>query len=77
MLVDADVLAAFKTQAEKPGAVPYQTRMNQVLRAHLEAPPMSPDRLVEDERLIGRLAERLAEYKRQRGPDPRRKAART
>ncbi len=38
MMVDADVLAAFKAEAEAPGAVPYQTRINQVLRAHVERP---------------------------------------
>jgi uncharacterized protein (DUF4415 family) len=76
MMVDADVLAAFKSEAEAPGAVPYQTRMNQVLRAHLEATPTSVDVLLDDEGFIGRLAERVSAYQRQQQPMPKRRAAR-
>jgi len=30
--LDRDVVAHFKTEAEKPGALPYQTQINQALR---------------------------------------------
>lgn len=76
MMVDADVLAAFKAEAETPGAVPYQTRMNQVLRTHVDGPTTSAERLLDDERFIGRLAERLSAYQRQQRLAPKRRAAR-
>lgn len=76
MMVDADVLAAFKSEAEEPGAVPYQTRMNQVLRAHVEATPTSAELLLEDERFIGRIAERVSAYQRSHRRAPKRNSAR-
>jgi uncharacterized protein (DUF4415 family) len=74
IMVDGDVLAAFKAEAETPGALPYQTRINQVLRSHVERTPQPADALLQDDRFIGRLAERLADYQRQhhRAPPKRR-----
>jgi uncharacterized protein (DUF4415 family) len=59
--LDADVLAYFKEQAQQPGALPYQTRINQTLRAAMEAErgTFPGESLVEDDRFVDALAERI------------------
>ena len=36
--LDADVVRHFKTEAEKPGGLPYQTQINQALRQTIARP---------------------------------------
>lgn len=76
IMLDADVIAAFKTEAKKPGALPYQTRINQVLRAHLDGKPSPTDQLLDDDMFIGRLAERIAKLDRERRSPAKRRATR-
>ena len=76
IMLDADVVAAFKAEAKAPGALPYQTRINQVLRAHLDGTPGPADQLLDDEMFIGRVAERVARFRRERRPSPKRQAVR-
>jgi uncharacterized protein (DUF4415 family) len=76
IMLDGDVLAAFKAEAEAPGAVPYQTRINQVLRQHIEGGSSPAAALLDDEAFIGRLAERLAEYDRGHRPPAKRRTSR-
>ena len=61
MYVDADVLQYFKDQAEKPYAPGYQTQINSALRQFIEQKSTSQDyeRLLEDERFIQAVAERV------------------
>lgn len=63
MYLDADVLEYFKARAAQPNAAPYQTQINSELRAVMErgssgGPYAS---LVDDERFIAAVAERLRE----------------
>lgn len=37
IMLDRDVLGAFKAHAARPDAIPYQTQINQALRGHVEA----------------------------------------
>ena len=71
IFIDNDILKFFKTRAAKRGTPPYQTQINQALREYMEcSPPPGKGTLVADEKLISRLAERLAEYsatKRRKG----------
>ncbi len=63
ILLDQDVLAFFKMKAAKPGAEPYQTQINRALREYISgSEPPAKDRLLDDERFISRLAERVARY---------------
>jgi uncharacterized protein (DUF4415 family) len=57
MLVDVDVLKYFKERSKHPGALPYQTQMNQVLRAEMEHSAV--DQLVHNEQFIQAVAQRL------------------
>jgi uncharacterized protein (DUF4415 family) len=60
MYVDGDVLEYFKRRAAAPHAAPYQTQINNELRAIMgrdEGDPFSS--LVNDERFISAVAERL------------------
>ena len=63
ILLDQDVLAFFKARAAEPGAEPYQTQINRVLREHVSrgGPPGKGD-LLRDQSFISQLAERVAEY---------------
>ena len=71
IFIDNDILKFFKARATKRGKPPYQTQINQALREYMEgSPPAGKGTSVADEKLISRLAERLAEYsatKRKKG----------
>ncbi len=63
ILIDNDILKFFKSRAAKRGKAPYQTQINQALREYMEGgPPPGKGALVADDKLISRLAERIAEY---------------
>jgi len=63
IFVDNDILKFFKARATKRGKPPYQTQINQALREYMEgSPPPGKGTVVADEKLISRLAERIAEY---------------
>lgn len=69
MYLDADVLEYFKGRAAQPNAAPYQTQINSELRALMErqgagGPYAS---LVEDERFISAVAERVERHRRKHG----------
>jgi uncharacterized protein (DUF4415 family) len=70
--VDGDVLEHFKRRAEEPGALPYQTQINQALReAMVRAQSGGRSLQDDDDRLIDRLADRVAErLKRPYRPAP-------
>lgn len=60
MYVDGDVLEYFKRRAAAPHAAPYQTQINNELRAIMERDQGDPfSSLVNDERFISAVAERL------------------
>jgi uncharacterized protein (DUF4415 family) len=72
IFIDNDILKFFKARATKRGKPPYQTQINQALREYMEGgSPPGKDALAADEKLISRLAERIAEYsatkRKQRG----------
>ena len=54
MFIDGDVLQHFKKRAEEPNAAPYQTQINQELRAAMERD------LANEENDLDAVAERLA-----------------
>ena len=63
IFLDLDILDFFKARAAKRGKAPYQTQINQALREYMEgSPPPGKGALVADDKLISRLAERIAEY---------------
>ncbi|MDO8477336.1 MAG: BrnA antitoxin family protein [Candidatus Rokubacteria bacterium] len=63
IFIDLDILNFFRARAAKRGKPPYQTQINQALREYMEgSPPPGKGALVADEKLISRLAERIAEY---------------
>jgi uncharacterized protein (DUF4415 family) len=63
IFIDNDILKFFKARAAKRGKAPYQTQINQALREYMEgSPPPGKGGLVADDKLISRLAERIAEY---------------
>jgi len=63
IFLDLDILDFFKARAAKRGKAPYQTQINQALREYMEgSPPRGKGALVADDKLISRLAERIAEY---------------
>ena len=63
MFIDNDILNFFKARAAKRGKAPYQTQINQALREYMEgSPPPGKSTPVADDKLISRLAERIAEY---------------
>jgi hypothetical protein len=67
MYLDADVLEYFKGRAAKPNAAPYQTQINQELRAVMEGGGEAYASLVEDERFISAVAERVRGRRERRG----------
>ncbi len=60
--IDNDILRFFKARAAKRGKPPYQTQVNQALREYMEGIPPSGKGGPSEDRLISRLAERIAEY---------------
>jgi uncharacterized protein (DUF4415 family) len=69
MYLDADVLEYFKGRAARPNAAPYQTQINSELRAIMERGGAAADpyaSLVNDERFISAVAERLGGRRRKR-----------
>ncbi len=63
IFIDHDILKFFKARAAKRGKAPYQTQINQALREYMEgSPPPGKRALGADDKLISRLAERIAEY---------------
>lgn len=63
MMVDEDVLTYFKARAEEPGAEPYQTQMNRVLREAATVGASITGELLADETFISKVAERVAAYR--------------
>lgn len=62
ILVDLDVLNFFKDRAAKPGALAYQTQMNQVLRAEMEGrETVNAETLAQDEQFIQAVARQIKE----------------
>lgn len=63
MYLDADVLEYFKNRASEPNAAPYQTQINSELRTLLERSENGSaySSLVDDERFINAVAERVHE----------------
>ncbi|HEX8096988.1 MAG TPA: BrnA antitoxin family protein [Pyrinomonadaceae bacterium] len=62
LYVDADVLEYFKGRAARPHAAPYQTQINNELRAVMEQNRRDPYAgLVNDERFIAAVAARVKE----------------
>jgi uncharacterized protein (DUF4415 family) len=59
--LDADVLEHFKARANQPGATPYQTQINQVLRDAMERDRDSfpGEALIRDERFVDALAKKV------------------
>lgn len=67
MYLDADVLEYFKGRAALPNAAPYQTQINSELRAVMERGDGDPyASLVNDERFISAVAERVRGGRRKR-----------
>ncbi len=62
MYVDLDILSEFKQRAEGPNAAPYQTHINNALRAFLAGSESQPDysALIKDDRFIEAIAKRVA-----------------
>ncbi len=65
--LDSDVVEHFKSEAAKPGALPYQTQINQVLRGVLEehggrsaTAEALKDALLEDRDFVHSLARKVA-----------------
>jgi uncharacterized protein (DUF4415 family) len=60
MYLDADVLQYFKERAEQPNAAPYQTQINNELRALMERNQGNPyAELLDNEHFIEAVAERV------------------
>lgn len=59
--LDADVLEYFKEQARRPGAAPYQTQINHVLRDAIgrDRDGVPGEALLQDDRFVEALAERV------------------
>lgn len=62
--LDSDLIDHFKTEAGKPGGLPYQTQINQTLRQALALEPSAnaeamKSALLEDPEFLSALAEKL------------------
>ena len=59
--IDRDILQVFKERAKKANAAPYQTQINNALRAFVERPPDQQDfsELIDNETFLTAVAERL------------------
>lgn len=65
--LDSDVLKYFKERADQPNAAPYQTQINQELRAVMErdttpAPVVDYMQLIQNKKFIAAIAEKVQEY---------------
>lgn len=65
--LDSDVLNYFKERAAQPNAAPYQSQINQELRAVMErdtAPVPTVDymQLIQNKKFIAAIAEKVQEY---------------
>jgi uncharacterized protein (DUF4415 family) len=67
--LDSDILKYFKERAAQPNAAPYQTQINQELRAMMErdaAPTPTPTvdymQLIQNKKFIAAIAEKVQEY---------------
>lgn len=61
MYLDSDVLAHFRTLAEKPGAPGYQTLINAALREAMAKPDTQGKELINDDAFIAAIAEKVTE----------------
>jgi uncharacterized protein (DUF4415 family) len=60
IFVDLDVLNFFKERATRPGALAYQTQINQALRAAMESTQsIDVNTLAQDDRFISAVAKRV------------------
>lgn len=67
ILVDLDVLNFFKQRAGKPGALAYQTQINQVLRSAMETTqPIDAKTLAQDDQFIRAVAKRVQQLSTKR-----------
>lgn len=67
ILVDLDVLNFFKQRAEKPGALAYQTQINQTLRSAMETTqPLDAKSLAQDDEFIRAVAKRVQQLSTKR-----------
>ena len=59
--LDQDIVEHFKERAKKPGALPYQTQINQLLRRVIELDEAAAvkDELLNDSGFIRAIAERV------------------
>jgi uncharacterized protein (DUF4415 family) len=59
--LDADIIEYFKDRAKRPGAPPYQTQINQALRAVMERERegFPGESLVRDDRFVAAITERI------------------
>lgn len=63
--LDSDVLKYFKERAAQPNAAPYQTQINQELRAVMErdtTPTVDYMQLIQNKKFIAAIAEKVQEY---------------
>lgn len=65
--LDSDLLHYFKERAAQPNAAPYQTQINQELRAIMErdappAPVVDYMQLIQNKKFIAAIAEKVQEY---------------
>jgi uncharacterized protein (DUF4415 family) len=74
IMLDQDVLDAFRARAHAPGALPYQSQINAALRTFL-AGETSEDRLLSDDRFLTKLADRVSEVQSRKRPRKARKAS--
>lgn len=68
--LDEDLVAWYREQSARPGAVPYQTQINLLLRTAMTA-TVSQEvyaALLRDETFIAAIADRVAEHARTRKP---------
>ena len=67
IMLDADVLEYFKKQAAEPGALPYQTRINAVLRDRMDRETGTDEasRLVNDPAFIDAVAAAVRKLERE------------
>ena len=67
ILIDLDVLNFFKQKAEKPGALAYQTQINQTLRSAMENTEAVDARsLAQDDKFIRAVAKRVQQLSTKR-----------
>lgn len=67
ILVDLDVVNFFKQKAEKPGALAYQTQINQTLRSAMEGTQSVDAKiLAQDDKFIRAVAKRVQQLSTKR-----------